>query len=153
MEAAAIILPMVAGGIGAVGTIYEGNVAQQNANFEAKQLKEQANREVGLAGERAAKVARDAKLANSRNLAVAAASGAGAADPTVLKIMGDVEAQGVHNSLTEMYKGFSRKADLLTEANVRKIGGANAKTGSFIGAAGTLLDGVSTGLGRLPKLK
>lgn len=153
MEAMAIILPMVAGTIGAAGTIMEGNEARAGSKFEAAQLKAQADQEIGLAGEKAAEKAREAKLANSRNLAVAAASGAGAADPTVLQIMGDVEAQGIHNSLTEMFKGQTRRADLLSEANARKFAGKNAQTAGYLGAAGTLVEGISTGVGRMVKPK
>lgn len=153
MEAMAVILPIVAGGMGAAGTLLEGGSAAANAKFEEQQLKIKADQEVGLAGAEAARVGRETKLANSRNLALAAASGGGAADPTVLQIMGDVEAEGVRNSLTEMYKGFSRKADLLTQANATRVSGKRARTGSYIGAAGTLLGGLAGGADNYNRLK
>lgn len=148
MEAAAVILPIVAGGIGAVGTLYEGQVANQSAQFEARQLQEKAAQEEALAGQEAAAKRREARLANSRNLAVAAAGGGSAGDPTVIQLMGDVEAEGQMNALTEMYKGLTRKADLLTQASVTRTQGRNARTASYIGAAGTLFDGFSTAAGR-----
>ena len=67
--------------------------------------------------------------------------------------MGDVEAEGVRNSLTEMYKGFSRKADLLTQANSTLMAGKRARTGSYLGAAGTLLQGAAAGAGNYVRMK
>lgn len=131
-------LPIAATGLSAAGTIFEGAQQREAADFEAKQLKTQAGQEVAIAQRSAFEKKREAELANSRNLAVAAGSGAGASDPTVINIMADVENQGLYNALTEMYSGFSKRNDLIAEAKIRKAEGKAAFGNSLISAAGTV---------------
>lgn len=153
MEAMAIILPMVAGGIGAAGSIYEGNYENQAAKTESAQMLQKGDQEVALAQQEASAKRREATLANSRNLAVAAGSGAGASDPTVIQVMADVENQGVFNSLTEMYKGFSRRDDLIAGARARRTEGKNAQTAGWIKGVGTIFDGAAGSASNYLKMK
>lgn len=153
MESLAIILPLVAGAAGGVGQLYQGSYEKGAANFEADQLEKRGEDEIAIAGANASKAAREAKLTNSRNLAVAAASGAGTADPGVIDIMADTEAQGVYNSLNEMYKGELARTDLLNEAKMRRKGGSFASTAGKIGAVGTIFSGAGNAAGNYIRMK
>lgn len=133
--------PLIGAGIGAAGTIFQGVRANESAQMEAKQLKRQGEEELAVAQREANVKRREARIANSRNLAVAASSGAGASDPTVTQIMADTDAQGVYNALTEMYKGFQGRNEARMQAGVRKQEGRSALSGSLIDAAGTIFSG------------
>ena len=75
----------------------------------------QAEREAALASEQR----RQGRLLSSRALAVAAASGAGAGDPTVENIIGDIGAEGEFRALSEMFIGEERARGLEMEADLR----------------------------------
>lgn len=126
--------PLAAAGLSAGGTLFEGFQDNQNAKFMADQMEKKGDDELALASQEARAKRKEAELANSRNQAVAAGSGAGAGDPTVVEIMGDVEDQGLFNSLTEMYKGFGRKRDLVAEAKQTRKSGRNSLIGSIFDA-------------------
>ncbi len=132
---------LVAGGINAVGSIYEGVNAQQNADIMAKQLKAKGDDEMAASQREAMKRRKESTLANSRNIAVAAASGAGVDNPTVTDIMSDVEAQGAYNALTEMYRGRVAKSELDAEAATTKMKGRQAMIGSLLDAGGSIYSG------------
>lgn len=135
------ILPLLGAGVSAVGSVVGGMQEQSMAEQQAKLMKKKGEEEFALAQAEARDKRREATLANSRNLAVAAASGAGASDPTVTEIMTDVEAQGTYNALTEMYKGELARKGLYQEASATKISGNNAMTSSIFEAAGTIYEG------------
>lgn len=141
--AASNALPILSTGLSVAGTLFEGQAADDAAKYEADQMKAQGAQELALAQQEAAAKRKEATLANSRNLAVAAGSGAGAADPTVIEIMSDVETQGMFNSLTELYKGFSRRSDLIEQAKNRRQEGKTAKNSSYLEAAGTVFSDAS----------
>ena len=75
---------------------------------------------------------------------MAAASGAGALDPTILDMASDVEGEGTYRELLHTYGGEERqKGTLAQAAGVRRTGQA-AATGSYFKAGGTILGGAST---------
>lgn len=79
----------------------------------------------------------------SRQQAVASASGAGATDPTVLKLMGDVAGQGYNNSQAALYEGESRGRALEDQAAISRMQGRQARLAGFIGAGTSILSGFS----------
>ncbi len=126
---------------------------------EAAQGRQQAGQERASAQRSASEKRRQGRLLASRALAVAAASGAGAGDPTAEKIIGDIGAEGEFRALSEMFIGEERalgletRADLLTfEAEQERIAGqvarragdtagAEARRSGQTGAIGDLLGG------------
>lgn len=78
---------------------------ESGARSDASQLRSMAGQDRASSQRAAFEERRRAKLAESRVRAVAAASGAGATDPTVLNIMGDLSAEGEYRALTRMYEG------------------------------------------------
>lgn len=145
MEALAVIGPMVmeaAPYIGmaaeAGGTIYSGAQERGNADFEAKQLKLKGEEELAIAQREASKSRKEGDLAISRARAVAASSGGGTDNATVAEVLGDLETKKQANVLTDMYRGFQSRADLYTQAGIRKKEGRDAQTGSYLDAASGL---------------
>lgn len=96
---------------------------------------------------------RQANLAISRAVAVAAGSGAGASDPTITKLVGNIAGRGQYNALTSLYNGDS-EADYYKSVATANTYNANAQAAGykFRGstgpawdqAAGTILSGASS---------
>ena len=144
----------VAGGaMQAAGTIMGGNAAasagraaQQAAYFRAAQ-EEQAAQESRAAAQRVAlDKAREGRLLQSKLQANAAASGGGAADPTVIGLAGDIAGRSEYESLLEMYKGENRARGLEDSAIGSRMSGDAAKaegdakrTASYFSAAGSII--------------
>ena len=155
--------------VGTVGQIQQGQAAKaagqaqaQSAQYQAalqeksaKSIEQQASEERASAQRASIEQRRQGKLASSRAQTVAAASGAGALDPTIVNIMGDLDTETEYRALTAMYEGEERARGLETEAGLRRAGAAGTRYGgevarvsgnaaarrSYYGAAGTLLEG------------
>lgn len=135
--------PLITAGLGAAGSLYSGFRANQNAKFEAGQMKEKGDQEVAIAQREALKSRRQRDQAKSRALAVAAGSGAGAGDATVTDIMADIDTQGTYNSLTDMYRGMQNRADLYRGAATTRREGRDALIGSALDAGASIYGGVA----------
>lgn len=125
------------------------------AKFEAGQYIQQAGQERATAQRQSIEERRAARLAESRAIAVAAASGGGASDPTVTKIVGNLAAQGEYNALSALYTGEEAARGLETAAMGSLYEGNNAassyriKGSAYRSAArntaiGTALDGIGS---------
>lgn len=159
--------------ITAVGTLAqmsaaksEGDAAYETAKMRAAQDREQSRleammleREAGddrATSQRAAEEARRvSRIRQSRAMAVAAASGAGAADPDVINIVGGLAAEGDYSAEVELYKGEDSAKYKEWRANVARVTGENsarmtmyqgkaAKSASRISAVGTLAKGAAS---------
>lgn len=140
---------MTAGTIlSAVGQIGGAIGAKNAANFEAKQMVAQAGTERATSQRAAAEERRQKNLNQSRAQAVAAASGGGASDPTVVDIQGDLEVEGEYRALSQLYEGEERARGLIGAASAKKVEGRQALTGGLIGAAGTILSGADSLYGK-----
>jgi hypothetical protein len=149
--------------VGAYGALKSGSntkkaynmaaeAALADAEYENKILKQNSQNAKGAAQRGAIEQDRQAKLAMSRAVAVAAGSGAGASDPTVTKLVGDLAARGKYNALTALYQGDSEAQyyENVMTANTHNAK-ANAAGYKFRGKAssgmdeaiGTLLSGAS----------
>lgn len=135
----------------AVGTLFSassqlqgGDADRRMANYEAAQLRSHASDSVAASQRVALEERRKARLLNSRAQAIAAASGGGASDPTVTKIMGDIEAQGEYNALTALYNGESQANYLRNEARGRQMAGKAAQAASRMNAFSTVLSGAAS---------
>lgn len=126
------------------GSIFGGIAANKAAKNEARQLEGQAVVERATSQRQAMEERRQARLLQSRSLAVAAASGGGADDPTVVNIMSDLEGEGEYRALTALYEGETEAQGLEAQARARRKEGKNAKIAGFINAGASLLDAGST---------
>lgn len=163
----AAIIPYVLSG---VGTIMQysaqkaaGKAAQQQAAMQAEQIRQQSEMEARAnevrAGEErstaqrlASEARRVARIKQSRALAVAAASGAGTVDPTIINIIGGLGEEGRYNADSELFKGEDSakyrewlaqagRVSGRNQANMALYGGAVAKKSYDSAAMSTLVQG------------
>lgn len=132
------------------GEAYRTIAARRKAalDFEAKQLDVEAEQASGIGMRGAADEVRKAKLVQSATLARAAASGAGASDPTVMGIIARTGGEGAYRSALAMFEGESQaRLDRLRAAGARyegDIGVADSETAARQtrqAAGSTLLSG------------
>lgn len=134
---------------GAAGTIAAGKAEQQSAEYEAQQMKIKAAEEQAAAQRDAQSKRREGALVQSRQQALAAASGAGAGfdAPTIVKLMMDTAGEAEYNAQTAMYGGTSRSTGLMDAARARRASGNASYLGSQIGAFGGLASGFGSIVG------
>ncbi len=122
----------IASGLGTIlaakGNVDTGKSADLLAKYQARQLEQNAGQEIAVGTQAAEEEKRKSDLIASRAIAVAAASGAGALDPTVIKIMQGISAEGDLASATQMYNANERARGLRDQAKaVRFEGKTTAK--------------------------
>jgi hypothetical protein len=134
----------------AAATRAEGKQAQQIGNWQNAQARQAAGQERASAQRQAENERRAGRLAVSTALARSAASGGGAADPTVLKIYGDLAAEGEYNAQTALFEGEESARDLEMQGGAAAYEGAAAneasrfkssayKRAGYLSAAGNVL--------------
>ncbi len=111
-------------------TLQAGKAAQEAAlarqaalEHQAKQARQNAGQERAASQRASKEQRRQAQLVESRALAVAAASGAGAADPTVENILGGIGAEGEFRALSELFIGEERARGLEFQADIKVFEG------------------------------
>ena len=105
----------------------EGQRRRIAAEFEAAQLEQQAGQSIAVSQRQALDVRRQARLVQSRALALAAASGGGASDPTVVRIMADIAGEGAYRAQVALYGGLEEARRLRMGAKAKRYGGAMAE--------------------------
>lgn len=134
--------------ISAYGTIAGGQERVSEANAQADQLGRNALAAKAVGQRNALNTRLNTKLVLSRQTALAAASGAGATDPTVQTIEGQTGARGEYAALTDLYNGNSQAQDMMVRAAYTKAAGAAAASQTDFSAAKTLAGGATTLLDR-----
>lgn len=123
----------------------EANLIAQQRDLQAKELEQQAQQEVAAAQRRSMEQQRLSRIAQSRALALAASSGAGATDPTVVNIISDLAGEGAYRAGVEMYQGELNRRQKLSQADalrfeggsIRRAGASKARAAN-VGAVTTL---------------
>jgi hypothetical protein len=155
------VSPRTAGNIGtglsSVGTIVRliganksanaainvGQAQQTEANFEADQLNQNAGQVVAASQRTALDEQRRAELIASRGLALAAAGGGGASDPTVVKLLADITGEGSYRAATAIYQGEDRARQMNMAADAKRYSGAIMAAGGEDKAAAYRTAGIS----------
>lgn len=120
-----------------------GKEGKAEAFFQAGQLEQRAGVTRGASQRAAIRELDVAENIQSRALALAAASGGGVTNPTVLNILADIEAEGEYRSLTQLYTGEDEARGMEAQAvSLRRTGRAKEKIGN-LKSVGTILTGVS----------
>lgn len=122
------------------------------AEFEAQQLEQNAGQTVAAAQRQAFETERTGKYAQSRALAVAAASGGGASDPTVMNTIAGLASETAYRKSLDLYQGEERARQLnLSAAASRYSGqiGANAILDQGKAAETQAISGVASGVTRM----
>jgi hypothetical protein len=125
-------------------TVQQGKAAQAEYNRQAA-VDELAGKNEYAASQREAEQKRlEGQLVMSRTMAYAAASGAGAGadDPTIVKILGEEGTKTKFNSDSVLYAGEGARDAYNSSAAAKRASGANNFLGSVLTATGTLAGGV-----------
>ena len=100
------------------------NVAAQ---FEAEQMEQVAGQSIAASQRDAAEEKRRADLVASRALALAAASGGGASDPTIVRIIANLKGEGSYRSAVALYRGEEQARRYRMGAKAKRFEGAMAE--------------------------
>ena len=133
--------------IGAVSSVAQGIAAEKRSELEAAQLEAKASQAKGAAQLKAAEERRQGELLRSRATAVAAASGAGVDDPTVLNTLGDITAEGEIRALYSIYNGDIEATDLTLQAQAVRDEGDSARTAGYISGVTSIATAWAGGIG------
>lgn len=126
-----------------------GQSAQIAGDLEAQQLEGQAGQAIGVGQINAQEAERQGRIAVSRALAVAAASGGGASDPTVINIMSRLAGQAHLNAMSALYEGQDQARQMRNQAAMARYGGALAKSNADQSASSARWGASMTALGAL----
>jgi len=129
--------------VSAGGTILGARSEAKALKKEAAQLEVQAGTERAISQRSAMEERRQARLVASRGVAVAAASGGGVDDPTVVNLLADIEGEGEYRALTALYNGEEEARGLEGQAKARRKEAKNVKRASYFKAASTILSSAS----------
>jgi hypothetical protein len=140
MDAATMM--MIGTGIQAGAKIGSGVNAERAGRYNAAGLERQAADERAAAQRAAFERRTDTERVISKQVATAAASGAGGG-PSLLDIMGDTAARGEYQAQSEMYAGESRARTLKDRAALARHEGRNALVGSIIEGVGSIATGAA----------
>ncbi len=134
-------LNLITAGVQAESQYQQGRIGAASAELQGLQDKRDAN-EAQVQGQiQAANERRRAKFLRSRALAVAGKSGAGVSDPTVTKILSDLDTEGEVRALTALYEGDTT-AQALRSGAASKLRMSNAyRAAGNLRAAGTAAEG------------
>ncbi len=144
LETIALIAGIAGAGVSAAGSIAQGNAADEAAQATAAAAERRAGEERAAATREAARRAQQESLLLSRQQAVAASSGAGATDGTVLNLMEGIAQEGQYQRDIAIYQGESKAVNLEDEAALARWKGKQARTAGYIGAGSSVLSGVSS---------
>lgn len=141
------MLSAAATAVSALGSIASGNAARGQANYQARQMEQQAGQERATAQRAAIEQRHKAALAGSRAQALAAASGGGASDPTIVGIQSDIAGQGEYNALSALFNGEERARGMETQAQATRFQGQQARKAGVMGAFTSVANGAGTIMG------
>lgn len=146
MEAINVYAPHVASAAGTVmsvkGDVEAGNAASQAARIQSRQLRDSAKQEMAAATFAAQEEQRKKDLIASKAIAIAAASGGGTVDPSVIRILQGIEAEGTLATEMQIFNGKEAARNLNLQASGVDYQGAIAKRFYRSRATSTALDGL-----------
>ena len=116
-----------------------GKAQGKLSQFEAQQLEQKAGQQRAVSQRKADTERRRARYAESRALALAAASGGGASDPSVVNIMAGIAGEGEMAANVALYEGEERARGSEMSATAKRFSGAQAKKASYVKAGTTLM--------------
>jgi hypothetical protein len=125
--------------VSSIGEQQKGDAAKDSANIQAKQLERKAGLERASSQRAAGEEDRQGRLQQSRALAVAASSGAGASDSGFMEHMAQLSAETNYRKMVALYEGEEGANQLEEQAKATRKGGAQAAQAGNIAATGTIL--------------
>lgn len=128
--------------VSALAALNEGAQKRKLKNQEADSLRAAAMRRMAATSAEVSSEEKNKERMESRALAVAAASGAGVDDPTVVNVIGDLNAEGMYRMMARLWVGQDEAAGLReAEYAARREGEAHLNAG-YVKAITTVLSSV-----------
>jgi len=122
-----------------IGAREAAAASRRAAEFQASQLEQNAGQEIAAGQRGAEEKQRQVALIQSKALAIAAASGGSASDPTVMNLIGRNAQLGSYESALAMYQGEEQaRQNRLKAAAARATGQAQSAAYDTQGAAAQL---------------
>lgn len=134
--------------MGAVSHLSYGLTARRGEEFQAAQLRQEAGNAAASGQRSAADVQLQSQYIASRALAVAAASGGGASDPSVVNLMAKNAQVGAYKQSVALYQGADRSRALNLQASAKEYTGKEIAFNSEQVAAGQLFRAGTTLMAR-----
>lgn len=125
---------MTGGGIRAGATAYGGYETARAADVAAEGLDSAGGQYVAASQLKAQNELRRTKLMTSRAQQLAAASGAGASDPTVVDIISGIAGEGAYRSELALYEGKEQQRAMAAKADAMRYQGASAQAAGYVNA-------------------
>jgi hypothetical protein len=138
----------IKGGMDAANASEEmGRRQKEAADFEAAQLNQNAGQAIASSQRQALEERRKSALMQSRALALAASSGAGTTDPTVVNLISNMAGEGVYRAGVALYEGEDRARAMRLQAEATQYSGNAALAGGNNRASAYRTQGVAGALG------
>lgn len=102
---------------------YQAQAEIQAANYKAKQEERVGQEDRAAAQRQALDTKEKTSYLQSHLQATAAASGGGAADPTIINLSGDIAKHGEYSALSQMWSGESQAVGLENQAGLDRYTG------------------------------
>ena len=129
----------------------QGIAARVAAEFNQRQAERQANLAIAIGQHSAEEIYRQDNLMASRALAVAAASGGGASDPTIVRLIAKGRQYGAYKAHVAMYEGEAHARELRIQGILgmasgygTEAAGYGRQAGSYLAAGGAVARGMAT---------
>lgn len=123
----------------AVAALNEGAQKRKLLNAEADALHDAANRRGATATADMAEEQRLKEHMEGRALAVAANSGAGVDDPTMVKLIGDLNAEGTYRVMSTLWVGMDEVTGIRDQEMAKRAEGEAALNAGYVKAATTVM--------------
>lgn len=150
-QAGSTVMSMLGKSRAADAMLEVGKRKQAMLDAQAAQLEINAGQQVAAGQRSAMEDQRQARLAQSRALAIAAASGGGASDPTIINLMAKLAGEGSYRSMVDIYQGQEKARTMNDQARMDRYSGQVAMTDAETAAQAkraemipTLLSGAAT---------
>lgn len=141
-----------------LGSLEQGRAARAHAQrvrqayeFQAWQAERDAGLAIAVSQRGALEERRQGELQASRALAVAAASGAGVSDPTMVRILANTQGEAAYRAAVALYEGEAQARNLRIEAAAGRVSGMDAlaegyrlQQGYALRAGGQALRGIAS---------
>ncbi|MCM2441196.1 hypothetical protein HGO34_15850 [Agrobacterium vitis] len=144
-------IALLGAGLGGAGSIVSGVQANNNAKYQAENLRQQGTEALASSQRSSMEKYRQGKITMSGQRAAIAGSGGSIADPGVIDMMSDTYQQTDLAGRTEMYKGEQQKRGYDAQASAAEISGKNALTNGIIGGVSSTLSNSATIFDRFGK--
>lgn len=147
-QAIPIALAVAGPALSAGGSIIGANSDAKELRSQADQLDTQAGLDRATSQRQAIEEQRQARLTSSRALAVAAASGGGADDPSVVNAIAGIGGEGEYRALTRLYDGEQVALGKEAQADANRRGAKATKKAGMLKAASTIISAGSSLMGK-----